>query len=62
MFYFASMEYAAKELLGTMLRDHIEGTAKNWFITLTFRWCNQICFGIHHGEMLLLFYVKFLKF
>lgn len=55
MSYFAFMDYAAKELLGIMLRDHIEGIAKNWFIKLTLRWCNQICFGIHCGEMLLFF-------
>lgn len=59
IYYFAFMHYAAKELLGIMLRDHTEGIAENWFITLTLRGCNQICFGIHRGEMLLLFYVKF---
>lgn len=62
MYYFAFLAYAAKELLGIMLRDNIEGYAKNWFITLTLRRCYQICFSIHCGEMLLLFSVKFLKF
>lgn len=62
MYYFALIGFTAKELLGIMLRDHIEGIATNWFITLILRWCNQICFDIHCGEMLLLFYVKVLKF
>lgn len=56
------MDYAAKKLLRTMQRDNIEGYAKNWFITLTLRQYYQICFGIHCGETLLLFYVKFLQF